>query len=297
MDRLVENMPKKMTRRTFLKGTLGTLVSSIAIGTGGYYYAREIEPKLLDINRLSITHSLIPRSFDQFTIIQFSDTHLGFQYSIKQLEKLVERINRIQPDMVIFTGDLMDAPNKYTERDEIAPILQKLNAPFGKFAVYGNHDHGGYGTDLFRSIMTNSGFVLLQNNAQEIKMIDEGRIHIIGLDDAMLGKPNLSNAMASLPQDSFKILLAHEPDLANNVIGHGIHLQLSGHSHGGQVKIPFIGALVTPPLSEIYQEGLYEIKNDSPLLLYVNRGLGTTRLPFRFLSKPEITLFTLKTEQ
>ena len=150
------------------------------------------------------------------------------------------------------------------------------------------------GTDLYRNIMTNSGFMLLQNNAQEIKLIDESRIHILGLDDAMLGKPDLATALTSLPQDTFKILLSHEPDIANRVLGHGVHLQLSGHSHGGQVKIPFFGALVTPPLSDIYQEGLYEIDHENPLLLYVNRGLGTTRLPFRFLAKPELTLFTLK---
>ncbi|WP_338451888.1 metallophosphoesterase [Niallia oryzisoli] len=288
-------MSKKMSRRKFIKKTIGSLLTLFATGAGGYYYAREIEPRLLDINRYTIKHSLIPKSFNNFKIVQFSDTHLGFQYTIKQLDKLVDRINRLQPDMVFFTGDLMDEPNKYPNSDQIIPSLSKINAPFGKFAIYGNHDHGGYGTDIYKNIMDKSGFILLQNAAQEIKLLDDSRIHLIGLDDAMLGKPDLANATVNLPPDTYKILLAHEPDIAELAIDKGIHLQLSGHSHGGQVKIPFIGALITPPYSELYYEGFYELGHaQTPLTLYVNRGLGTTRLPFRFLSKPELTLFTLK---
>lgn len=276
-----------------MKRAFGTLFTLIAAGTGGYYYAREIEPKLLEINRQSITHSLIPRGFDQFKIVQFSDTHLGFQYSIEQLKKLIERINQLEPDIVLFTGDLMDQPNKYEKRGDIAPILQKLQAPFGKFAVYGNHDHGGYGTDIYRDIMEDCGFILLQNDSREIKLLDGSVIHICGLDDALLGKPNLVQSTNGLPGDTFNILLSHEPDIAIQAASYNVHLQLSGHSHGGQVRIPFVGALYTPPYSDIYHEGLYEIENTVPMLLYVNRGLGTTRLPFRFFSKPEITLFTL----
>ncbi len=286
-------MPRKISRRTFLKRAFGTLFTLIAAGTGGYYYAREIEPKLLEINRQSITHSLIPRGFDQFKIVQFSDTHLGFQYSIEQFKKLIERINQLEPDIVLFTGDLIDQPNKYEKRGEIAPILQNLQAPFGKFAVYGNHDHGGYGTDIYRDIIEDCGFILLQNDSREIRLLDDSAIHICGLDDALLGQPDLGQATNELSAATFNILLSHEPDIALQAAGYNIHLQLSGHSHGGQVKIPFIGALYTPPFSDIYHEGLYKIENTIPLLLYVNRGLGTTRLPFRFLSKPEITLFTL----
>ena len=118
-------MPRKISRRTFLKRAFGTLFTLIAAGTGGYYYAREIEPKLLEINRQSITHALIPRGFDQFKIVQFSDTHLGFQYSIEQLKKLIERINQLEPDIILFTGDLMDQPNKY-EKGEILHRFYKI---------------------------------------------------------------------------------------------------------------------------------------------------------------------------
>jgi uncharacterized protein len=288
-------MPSKISRRIFIKKILGSIISMFVAGTGGYYYAKEIEPKSLSITRHTFSHPLIPQGFNQFKMIQFSDTHLGFQYSLEQLNKLVDRINKLKPDVVFFTGDLMDEPNKFVNSNQIIPILLKLNAPFGKYAIYGNHDHGGYGTDLYDTIMNQSGFVVLKNKGIEIKLVDQTSIHIIGLDDAMLGKPNLAKAMEGLPSDSFKILLAHEPDLAEQVVGQGVHFQLSGHSHGGQVKVPFVGALITPPYSQLYQEGFYEIGDSTdPLSLYVNRGLGTTRLPFRFLAKPELTIFTLK---
>jgi predicted MPP superfamily phosphohydrolase len=291
-------MIRKISRRSFIRKIVGILIGLIAVGSGGYYYARNIEPKLLDVNRHKITHPLIAAGFDQFKIVQFSDTHLGFQYTIDQLNKLVTKINKLSPDVIFFTGDLMDAPNKYNDSGKLISLLKGLHAPFGKFAIYGNHDHGGYGTDLYKDIMTKSNFILLQNTSHEIKLLDESRIHIIGLDDAMLGSPNLEQAITGLPEDSYKILLAHEPDLAIQTTGKNIHLQLSGHSHGGQVKIPFFGALITPPFSDIYYEGFYEIGDtEHPLKLYVNRGLGTTRLPFRFLSKPELTMFTLESKK
>lgn len=288
-------MPKKVTRRSFLKRAFGSLFTVVGIGGGGYYYALNIEPKLLDVSNYKIINKAIPPSFNNFKIIQFSDTHLGFHYDLKQLKKLVHKINQLKPDLIFFTGDLMDAPNKYQETNQIIPILKELEAPFGKFAIYGNHDHGGYGSDIYKSIMAESNFTLLLNSHQEIKLLDGSHFYVIGIDDAMLGKPNIITAIEGIPDDAYKILLSHAPDLADDAALYPIQLQLSGHSHGGQIKIPFAGALVKPPYAENYHEGFYEIGN-TPLTLYVNRGIGTTRLPFRFLSKPELTLFTLHSE-
>lgn len=287
-------MSKTITRRTFIRRTFASIFALFTTSAGGYYYAKEVETRLLELNKYSIQHPKIPIGFDQFKIIQFSDTHLGFHYKVDQLDKIVETINKQNPDVVIFTGDLIDEPNKYQYSEEIIPILSSISAPFGKFSIYGNHDHGGYGTNLYREIMIDSGFTVLQNNSERIKLLDGSTLYIVGLDDAMLGKPNFEKAVSGIPKDSYKILLAHEPDLATVAVQHGIQLQLSGHSHGGQVKIPFFGPLITPPYSEQYYEGFYDLKHfDNNLTLYVNRGIGTTRLPFRFLSKPELTLFTL----
>jgi len=287
-------MLNKVSRRFFLKRFLQLGLITLGSGTGVYYYARDIETRMLKITEHTIEHSLIPVGFDGCKIVQFSDTHLGFQYNLNQLEKLITKIDAYSPDIIFFTGDLMDAPNQYEHQSKIPPLLSSLKAPLGKFCVYGNHDHGGYGSDIFQSIMSQSGFTILQNDNRSVKLLDGSLIYIIGLDDAMLGKPNFEQALENIPDYSYKILLSHAPDLADQALFYGIELQLSGHSHGGQIKIPFFGALVTPPFAEKYTEGFYEIKNHSQkLTLYVNRGIGTTRLPFRFLSHPELTVFQL----
>ncbi len=287
-------METKLTRRTFLKKALTGLLGAVGFSSGGILYAHQIESGLLEINRFQIQHPLIPNSFDGVTIVQFSDTHLGFQYTLSQLKKLIAKINSLKPDLVFFTGDLMDAPNQYKNRKQIAPVLAKLSAPLGKYCIYGNHDHGGYGSDLYKNIMQDAEFTLLKNEAKRIQQVDGSGIYIIGIDDAMLGRPDLAAASKQVPRNVFALLLSHAPDLADTAATYPIHWQLSGHSHGGQVKIPFFGALVTPPYARKYPEGLYSIGKFSPLKLYVNRGLGTTRLPFRFMAKPELTIFTLK---
>lgn len=287
-------MSKKVSRRKFLKNGFGLLLGTVGASAGGLYYAKNIEPRRLSILTHDIIHPTIPDEFVGLKMIQFSDTHLGFQYNLEQLGKLITIIQAHQPDILFFTGDLLDEPNKYTNTNEVISLLKKLEAPFGKFAVYGNHDHGGYGSTIYKNVMIEAGFTLLCNEAVEINNENNSSIYIIGIDDAMLGKPDIAASVKDVPAHSYKILLSHAPDLADKAVTYGIQLQLSGHSHGGQIKLPLVGDLVKAPFAENYTEGFYEIEGNSPLTLYVNRGLGTTRLPFRFLTTPELTIFTLK---
>lgn len=118
-------------------------------------------------------------------------------------------------------------------------------------------------------------------------------INVVGVDDILLGRPSMKVALEGANTDLLTILLAHEPDYADVVKDFPVDVQLSGHSHGGQVQLPFVGYIYTPSLAQKYVEGSYTIGNNS-LQLYVSRGLGTTRLPYRFLCKPEITMYTLK---
>jgi uncharacterized protein len=291
-------MRKKISRRSFIKKTIGSFLTFVGAGYGGYFYAHQIEPRMLKVNSHAIKHVDIPKSFDGFKIVQFSDTHLGFQYDLNQFKKMLIQISNLKPDIIFFTGDLMDAPNQYQYADEIMPLLKNLEAPFGKYSIYGNHDHGGYGSDIYKNIMELSDFKLLLNDSAQIQLLDGSSIYVLGIDDAMLGRPNFESAIENVPKNSYKILLSHAPDLADQAVDFGVQLQLSGHSHGGQIQIPFVGALITPPFAKKYREGFYEIEtSEFPLTLYVNRGIGTTRLPFRFLSKPELTIFTLISPQ
>lgn len=283
-----------ITRRNFIKKGIHTLLYTCITTGAGYYYAKYIEPRLLSFTYHTIHSPLIPRGFNGVKMIQFSDLHLGYYYSLQQLSKVVTKINEKNPDIVIFTGDLIDNYQTYADTPLVASILQNIIAPLGKFAIFGNHDHGGYGTEYYSHIMTQSGFEILQNIEKRIRLLDGSEISIFGIDDIMLGKPDIHGTLQQAQNNLYTIALVHEPDIAPHIANFPVNLLLSGHSHGGQVQLPFFGAIITPTFAKHYIEGFYHIKQNYDLLLYVNRGLGTTRVPLRFLAKPEITLFTLQ---
>ncbi|MDY0396228.1 metallophosphoesterase [Virgibacillus halophilus] len=279
-----------MNRRAFLKRAFGSLLTLFGIGGSAYVYAHNIETSMLHVQRETITSPKITSTFSGFKIIQFSDTHIGFQYTLDQFSKLVKRINALEPDLIVFTGDLVDNPDTYTFGNELIHLLQGLRAEYGKLWVYGNHDHGGYGTDILKKVMKQGGFQLLQNSHQAIEKNND-RILIAGIDDVILGKPDVKAALRTTNPDLFTILLAHEPDYADTAAQHPVDVQLSGHSHGGQVRMPFIGSLYTPAYAQKYIQGKHIIERN--LTLFVDKGIGTTRLPYRFLCEPEIHVYTL----
>ncbi len=285
---------KKITRRFFLKKSFAYIATILCSLIGGRFYMKDIEPSWVDITRFSYSHPLIPDSFQNIRIVQFSDTHLGFQYNLSDLEKTVETIHSLNPDIICFTGDLMDNPNEYRITPKLNQLLSQLEAPLGKYCVFGNHDHGGYGTEIYKETMVSNGFTLLVNESNFITLQNGRQIVISGVDDAMLGKPNLDVSIPVQSSDLFTILLSHAPDYADYAASYPVHLQLSGHSHGGQIQFPLLGAIVTPPFAEKYREGSYKV---GPLSLYVNRGLGTTRIPYRLFSRPEITVIDLQKGQ
>ncbi|MFD1361513.1 metallophosphoesterase [Lentibacillus salinarum] len=283
-----------MNRRTFLKKLLGSMLALVGLSGGTYYYAREIEPGMLAVKHETLASDKIPETFNGFKVAQFTDTHIGHHYSIEQFAELVDTINSQNPDLILFTGDLVDRPDQYHWSDELIELLRNLQADYGKYWIYGNHDHGGYGTDIVRQVMNKADFNLLQNKHTKIEAGNR-RIVLAGIDDVMLGRPDLEATLANADSDLFTLLLAHEPDYADNTVQFPVDVQLSGHSHGGQVRLPFFGHLYTPLHAQNYVDGKHTFAN-SPLTLYVSRGIGTTRLPYRFLCRPELNLFTLQAE-
>ncbi|SDJ75756.1 metallophosphoesterase [Sediminibacillus albus] len=283
-----------MNRRSFLKKISASALALLGIGGGTYYYARDIEPGMLKIKHETLSSGKIPASFDGINILQFSDTHVGFHYSLEQLDQLAAEINAQNPDIVLFTGDLVDEPNQFNWDNQIVTILKTINAPLGKYWVYGNHDHGGYGTETVKKVMDAGGFALLQNSHVNITR-GETSITIAGVDDVMLGKPDLDKTLNGANQDNYTIIMIHEPDYADKAKNYPVDVQVSGHSHGGQVQIPLVGHVYTPAYAEKYVEGTYHL--DDRLQLFVSRGIGTTRLPYRFLCAPEMTVFSLKSSQ
>ncbi|MBP1976955.1 metallophosphoesterase [Cohnella thailandensis] len=263
-------------------------------------YAVAVEPRRLKVTRLEIQSPRIPPGFDGKTILQFSDVHVGHFFSLKRLKRLASAINELKPDIVVFTGDLFDARTLKTESDPAAsPILGEIRAPLGKFCVYGNHDFGYSRTKRCSGpLLTNGGFDMLINETRRIALPNGESITISGLDDYVRGRPDAKGTLSKLEEDSFNLLLLHEGDPSDGLAKYPVDLQLSGHSHNGQISLPIVGAIHRTALGKVYVGGIYSIRaalrGDRPYHLYVNRGVGTTTLPIRFGSVPEISLFTLR---
>ncbi len=259
-----------------------------------YLYARIIEPNLLNINYENITTNLISKKCDKIKILQFSDTHLSDYFSIEDLKRVVDKINGENPDIVIFTGDLIDHYNNYNYKGDIDHIwetLKQIKAPLGKYAVYGNHDYGGGGEAIYRKIMDKSGFTTLVNSNI---MLKEYNLNIIGMDDSIFGKIDKDKLISCIDNNFYNVVISHEPDIIDFLLEYNIDLFLSGHSHGGQVNIPIISKNILPPLGEKYVRGLYKFENARNTVLYVNVGIGTSQVPFRFMAVPEMAIFTLR---
>lgn len=264
-----------------------------------FLYASFIEPKLLITEKKTLEYGMISDNSENqlstnLKIVQFTDTQLGPFYSLKQFESVVKQINEEKPDIIIFTGDLFDVPNAYEFKDEALKILKQLDQSALKIAVFGNHDFGGGGKAIYEDFMSEAGFIVLINEMLSYKR-ENGRIFdFYGIDDGMLGKPNFDFIENKIEASHYNILVLHEPDLYEYVKNKPFNLILSGHSHGGQINLPFLGPVITPPLSKIYTNGYYEIDNERKSLLYVNTGLGNTKMRYRFGNIPKITLFTIE---
>jgi len=243
------------------------------------------------VERVELPLPGLPAELNGLTVVHFSDLHYGFgrfrsEESVAQITRL---ISSLQPDLIVFTGDLLD---RAADPALVGTLpLQGLKAPLGVYAVMGNHDHH-FGKEKIARSLADFGVEVLVNRSVRV---EKGGRHfwLIGLDDPLTGDPDLGRAVASVPPGDFKILLVHTPDFAPHAASAGIQLQLSGHSHGGQVRLPGVGAMYCPPLGREYPLGLRQVPG-SRTLVYTNRGLGTTVLPLRLFCPPEVTLLTLR---
>nr|WP_202887779.1 metallophosphoesterase [Cohnella zeiphila] len=266
------------------------------------YYAYAVEPRRRVVTRHEIRSPFVPAGFDGVRIVQVSDTHISPFHPLREFESLVDLVNGLSPDILVFTGDLYDARRKGWEGDpSVVPHLSRMEAPLGKFAVYGNHDFGiSRVTRKSGPLLEQGGFRVLVNETCRIAQPNGDAITVSGLDDYVRGRPNPKRTLSGLPEKAFHLLLVHEPDAADELTAYPIDLQLSGHSHGGQVSLPLLGAIIRTGYGRKYLAGSYEIasrrRDSRPYRLYVHRGLGTTRLRLRFGVKPEIAVFTLRRE-
>lgn len=269
---------------------LVTLVSILVIG--GLIYAGYIEPELLVVKEEALTTEQLTLE-RPLKIVQFSDLHLGPDYDTLHLARVVEKINSLDADFIMFTGDFIDDNKTFEEVNEAIEVLSKLQARAGKLAIFGNHDYGGNGHKRYKLIMEKAGFHLLVNEKQSFSLKNGEKINVYGFDDVIFGKIDVAGFLEDMDETSYNIVLVHEPDLADEVAKYPVDLQLSGHTHGGQVTFPILGPPLTPPHGKIYIKGLYDMANNNRMKLYVNVGLGTSQMKYRFLNAPEITVLSI----
>lgn len=272
------------------------LIGSGALAAGFTLYAGEIARHELDIVHRTISLRHLPPRFDGHRIVQLSDIHLDEFTEPFFLERIVREVNALDPDLVLLTGDFITLGSltflaSQHAAHRCAEVLSGLECP-QRFAVLGNHDVG-VSAPMVTAALEAHRIPVLNNKSVAL---DRGgdRLWIAGVADPGTSRPDLNAAIPAEPAAPV-ILMAHEPDYADVVIQHPrgayVSLMLSGHSHGGQIRIPFAGPLILPPLGKKYVEGHFVFGRTQ---LYVNRGIGTVGLPFRLNCPPEITVFTLE---
>jgi predicted MPP superfamily phosphohydrolase len=262
-------------RSTFLRTSLAALFA------GGGYSAL-MEPQSLKRERVISPIVGLAPALEGLRIVALTDFHLEPFTQIGFLRRAVEESNALQPDVVVLLGDYVDATVAAIEA--LAPLLGTLNARVEVLAVLGNHDHRK-GAGRVAEWLKRAGITVLHNRGVTLPF-DGAELHFAGTD-SMSGVFDLGAALSGARLGRPTVLLAHEPDVADFVARDGrVALQLSGHSHGGQVRLPGLEWVALPVGARKYPFGSYRVGN---LFLHTSRGLGTTGLPIRFGSPPELT--------
>ncbi|MDR3708371.1 MAG: metallophosphoesterase [Capsulimonadaceae bacterium] len=269
-----------------------------AIAAGAFVYATGIEPYAIEIVRMELLCPHLPRSFDGFSVLQISDLHMR---RFGKRERKIARIAKsLTPDIIALTGDLIHTP---AGLQPFLRMCEDFKASSGIYAIYGNSEHknGIVPGDLARSLTTH-GIEALLNRSATIKR-GAGTIYVSGVDDPVTHHDDLEAALDGIPAEDFKLLLMHSPDNIPEAVHRNVDLVLSGHTHGGQIRLPIIG----PPLTRSFlgrrlNSGHYSGnrlrglvgKQPGRTQLYVSRGVGISGLALRFLCRPEVALITLR---
>lgn len=280
-----------LSRRRFLKISLLSALGTASAGVGGFGYAHDIEPDLVEIVRINLTLPRLDPAFNGYQLAQISDIHIDTGMTKARLQRIVQMVNDLQPDAIAITGDYITG-RWLLERslEKLIEVLSELRAKDATVAVLGNHDHWT-DADGVRRVLRESGLTELRNTVHTVKRGD-AMLHLAGIDDYWERRDRLDEILGALPENGAAILLAHEPDYADISAATGrFDLQISGHSHGGQVIIPVLNRpVVIPTYGRKYPIGRYQV---GTMIQYTNRGLGTVPPAVRFNCRPEITLFTL----
>lgn len=289
-------MKKKEIAKNKKRLTLKIILVLVIVGLATLLWARYISTSGLIVKEYAINSSKLNDDYDGLKIVHFSDLHYGSTIFNAELKKVVNTINNQKPDIVVFTGDLIETGVVLSD-DEINTLikeLKKINSTIEILAVDGNHDYDNNG--YFKKVKEELDWHFLNNTYEFVYRNSKTPIIFVGLKDLTYGKQDYENAFSfinEIEEDLYTIVLIHEPDQVDKFIGYSFDLVLSGHSHLGQVRLPFIGPLYTPIGAKKYYDEYYKINNAD---MYISGGIGTSTIRFRFFNKPSINLYRFYTK-
>jgi predicted MPP superfamily phosphohydrolase len=245
-----------------------------------------VEPKRPVVERITVPLRKLPPELDGFVIAQLSDLHHGSMVGLDEIAHGVELANGLDPDVVVLTGDFVTGTHEYAA--PCAEALRGLRARHGVFACLGNHDfwtNPGHVADALEA----QGIPVLRNTHTRLS-VRGANLCLAAIDDVWVEAHDLESSLQGIPEGGCTVLLCHEPDFADTAAQYPVDLQLSGHTHGGQVRLPLFGPPLLPPFGRKYPQGLRRVGD---LTLYTNRGLGRIFPPLRFRCRPEVTALRL----
>jgi predicted MPP superfamily phosphohydrolase len=259
-----------------------------AIGIAVAWWSRFVHPF-----QTQLVHVIMPVArkharLDGLTIGFVSDIHIGPHFHPDALRPTIDYLRKVQPDVLIFGGDYISESPRFV--DSIVDPLEDMaaTARHGAWAVLGNHDVANAPARV-EAALERAGIAVLVNRSAEVTTA-KGPIWLVGIDDALLGAPDLARAFAGIPADAPMIAIWHEPDRASEIVPFDPLFMLSGHTHGGQVRVPGLTSVATPKLGKRFVIGRHDIEG---MPLYVSPGIGMYRPPVRFNCPPEVVVITL----
>lgn len=261
-----------------------------------YLYARYVGTTGLKVREYNIINENIPTSFDGFSIVHFSDLELGTTFEVEDVEGLVEEINSLSPDLVVFTGDIVAPKHSLSIEDQkvLESALSAIDPEIGKYSVRGDDDQY---TDVYNQVMAAAGFKDISNSYELVYYKGLTPIVLYGLDSLNAGVQDYQSTFSypSKEEDTtymatYRILLAHEPDTVEKIGDYNVSLMLSGHSHNSEINIPYLKDFYNIKGAKNYYDSYYKVDGTD---LYVSSGLGTSKFKVRLFDKPSISIFRL----
>ncbi len=280
--------------------TVSVLIIIALVLAGIFFYSIFVSVENLTVSYHTVQSEKIPADMNDIQIAFITDLEYNHFMNKDRLTKMIHKINEVNPDIVLFGGDIFDLPLTYVPNDatkqEVSQLLKTIQAPLGKFAVLGEQDNVDKNVkSMVTDILKTSDFELLNNRSIRLRNGSQASITLIGLDSLVGGTIDINKAFSNVNQEEFNILMTHCPDTIQleDLPKTNIDLMFAGHSHGSQIYIPLLGALSSDEGAQKYNHGKHTVNQT---ILHVSNGMGTTAMDMRLFSPPQMLVYRLRSD-